>query len=457
MGAQTVLLLAVVVLAGTASVFAFLAWRRMDRMSQDAASDGDGQAVPYGGSFLPAVSADGLPAELGSRVMENASSELEIDYRWLDGSRALELRTLGLDKALLRFERVETLPDAPAQLPSWIPATTHALVQRLPETVRPVLAEGHWVVTFPPKALAALKSGDATLMKAADGTIPKAVSTSTGGVLSNARVVGQGGAVVGGGALALTGPQLVPIVAAAGAAYLHQRWLDRTLGSINRGVLAIGQRLRDDDQGRLEAATGIAHASDRMLGRGGMPQAQLLQLAQAKLDADAIYHSRRRLLDRFLTMLDEAQHDGGALPSDPWVGDAAKALEDPEHFQAEVTVYLHALVARARVSATLVSEIAAEGFGVDALIELGQLREELLDDFWPFQRRLRALARNAPDGRVRAFKTRDHQRVARALHESSEEHLVPLITQMRDAAETSARAELQLPLRLDVAASPTSG
>lgn len=435
MDLQTWLTLVAALAAVGAAGFGYLAWRGAGAVEGTTGSPNS-----------ELVRAGEAAAELRDSATDHGGGTPE----WLDvqahgtgGQQVLEVHTGALDACLLRLEQVEVLPETPSGLPSWIPPTLSALVQHLPRNVSASLSRGQWVVTFPSETLAALRSGQATLMTTKAGeTLPKAVSTTTGQVASNARVVGRGGAVAS--VAALSGPALGLIALAGAAAYAHQQWLEQTLNRIDQQVLALGQRLRDDDHGRLEAAVNVACSCEEILGRGPLTQTHVNRLSQAKLEADAIYYSRRRFVRRFLDILEQADTAQDKNQDGPWTTEAVAAFQDPGRFQAEVSVYLHALVARARVGGTLVSELAAEGYGPEGLHELAVLRDELLDDFWPFWRRLRALANHPATGPVKSRRTRGHQRVAQQLHEAGEDTLVPLMRRDRDNPELT---DLRLPLK----------
>lgn len=324
-----------------------------------------------------------------------------------DHNGSIEVWSASFDHYLFRLEQAEHEPLEPVEgLPTWIPRVIESALQQAGGSAGRALPEGALIVQFPKHIRKAIESGALRVMETATGTVAEAVDPVTGHVVTKARVVGKASAtgqgavpgVVGGtGAIAF-----LPIAAAAAAAFAHQRWLDKTLRRIDDHVLALADRLRDDDHGRLDAAVNASASVEQLLSRGELPDHHRLQMAIAVRDVDAIYLSRRRLLRRFVSQVERAQNraEERTGEAEAWAKGVDRAFGDPTEFRKEMLVYLHALLARARVNATTAGALAFDGQAGAAFRLVDELVQELRGDFFDVDRRMRALSRVQAGGRM---------------------------------------------------------
>lgn len=229
--------------------------------------------------------------------------------------------------------------------------------------------------------------------------------------------------------LAMYTVAVLPLAAAARAACLHQRWLDKTLKQIDEHVLAVADRLRDDDHGRLDAAVQAVSAVDRSLTAEQLPEHHRLQLAIAVRDVDAVHLPRRRLMRRFTFQIEQAQNDLESRQgeTEAWAKGVDRAFGDHREFRKEVLVYLHAVVARARVHAATASALAFDGYAAAAFAQVGQFVSEVRGDFLDLNRRMRALASSDPGGRPLASGKRVLQAVTGELAELMQHEVRPAL------------------------------
>lgn len=333
-----------------------------------------------------------------------------------------ELYVEQLDTPLLALHSADVRGRTVERADAFVQDTLVAMMRQSPELLQrlrsqPVPTSGY-VVTFPKEAQRALAKGTARLMQSGSRTLPTVVSASSGKIFAHGTIVtgtasaaggatgaGAGGAVAVGGVVAAP---LLPVVAvgvvAVGAVYLMSRKLQSAVEKVEKRVLQILDRMQDDDYGRLEAALHVARGVEALV-RGGqdVPEHDRLRLAIACRDADAIYLSRHRLLERFQTdyerIYDEHQQRGGQLDKLP--KEFQKLLTDPERFGKEAAIYTAALVARARTEVTVAGLLAVEGQGDLALQRLQSIAAELDTDAHDFKRRMHKLSEAGARGSKR--------------------------------------------------------
>lgn len=102
-------------------------------------------------------------------------------------------------------------------------------------------------------------------------------------------------------------------------------------------------------------------------------------------------------------------------------------------------MYLHALVARARVLAAAAGLLARDGHDREALHLVNEVASHLRSDCFELLRRLRALAVHEPPRKLLKSTPRPHHQVAQDLWELIERQISPLIP-------AAATEEIQLPL-----------
>lgn len=273
-----------------------------------------------------------------------------------------------------------------------------ALATALP-LIGPLLSQGgDLVVQFAPALSQGLADGSLRLLASGAVSLPTAVSTSTGQIAGTATVVGAAGGTAAIGAAAF------PLVIAAGAAFAatwsQQRWLEKTFAGFQQSLNRIETRMRDSDLGRLDA-------TDRLLGligadamTGQIPPHLRTELAIAHHEADAIYCSRLRFIDRFASNLDRWQEkavkeDGRRVA---WTPEVVKALSDDQDPTVdELVVFFQSMLTRARTTAATAAVLAADNEAGPAIRMIEELQESIRRDYYATHNRLRALAREPMD------------------------------------------------------------
>ena len=242
-------------------------------------------------------------------------------------------------------------------------------------------------VAFTPSIQAAIDSGALHLMQGSAGQLPTAVD-SLGRIRANAHVVQQVGALSAGALL----PVLLPAAAAAAASYYQHQALQATLDGIRDVVDRIEERLRDDDWAVLEAGDELALAlvSDE---RGwDVPDQLRMELAVTRQSAERVFRSRRRFAHNLVRELD-ADTFGR---TDPWT-DRVKRLMKGEHNWIEVSLFLHAMVVRARLTEATAFILAADGDAQASSVLTRSSIEQLSASYVPLAKALAPLAERRPE------------------------------------------------------------
>lgn len=289
-------------------------------------------------------------------------------------------------------------------------------------------------VAFKPEVTDALLAGKLTLMQSATGALATAVDQS-GRIVAQGRVVsstasavaGAGGAASsvatgaatplisgGGGAVAgvatgaaATGASVtlgavavvaLPIVVAAGAAYMQQRRLEQTLDSIKEVVDRIEERLRDADTGVCDAADTFLELVADAMADGGLAGYLRVELATQRAAVEALYNARRRWVERFKRDLEAEQikQEQSKGAGQPWVDSVAEPAAEGR-LEEELILFVRSLVARSRLALLAATVLAEEGHARTAYELVERTTTELRVEFFDLHRRLVPLAHIAPD------------------------------------------------------------
>lgn len=289
-------------------------------------------------------------------------------------------------------------------------------------------------VAFRPEVTEALLAGKLTLMQSATGALATAVDQS-GKIVAQGRVVssvasaaaGAGGAassaaggaatplisggggalagaaggvaVVGGGVtLGAVAVVALPIVVAAGAAYMQQRKLEQTLGSIKEVVDRIEARLKDADTGVCDAADTFLELVADAMADGGLTDYLQVELAAQRVAVEALYKARRRWVERFKHDLEAEQisQEQSKGAGQPWVDSVAEPAVEGR-LEEELILFVRSLIARSRLALLAATVLAEEGHARTAFELIDRTTTELRVEFFDLHRRLVPLAHIAPD------------------------------------------------------------
>lgn len=277
------------------------------------------------------------------------------------------------------------------------------LSQALATTLR-ASSTGALQVSFSSAVKAGLTSGKYSLMSS---DLPIAVNQAhkivqIAKVSPTTALVGGAGPLAGAGAAAASAPiwPLVLVTAIAVAATLAEhRWLEKNFSALHDALARIEMRLRDDDLGAIEAANHIIDLIRPDLDNGEVHDLHRYRLMVAAHDIDSIYMARRRFVDRFKHKLEDRQnqHEERTGKSLGWVGGVADEIADSKAGPAEeISVFLAAMIARARVTAATARLLAVSGDPVGALRFASNWEEGVRQDYSDLYRRLRPLANFEP-------------------------------------------------------------
>ncbi len=326
----------------------------------------------------------------------------------------LELWVGDGERALATIEELGVTPVQTITSPV-VSMLLEPVLRAVPELHRASAEMPRLVVTFSRETTAALRTGSRTMMRLADGTL-KAVARDG----NTGRIAEIGSVALVGGALASSGLAMAAAGAAA-AAVAQQRWLTNTLETIRRGTETLLLRELDDDYGAIHAAFEFSKHLDSCLDRAHVPELQRSEFAIVRRSVDAIYYSRRRFIERFVERLDTIHADS----DEAWAREITSLMgKDPAYFEAEVMIYLQALVIRARLATSAAMLLALDGaieFGYELL---SSTANELRDDYTMLARKLRPLAEQTP--RPWARQAALHESATR-LHELMSARIVPQI------------------------------
>lgn len=255
-------------------------------------------------------------------------------------------------------------------------------------------ASGHALqVAFSPATQQLIASGTFGLMESAKGALPMAVD-GAGRIREIGRIVPSGGLVAGPALL----PVLLPVAAAAAASYYQHQALQATLEEIRAVVDRIEARMRDDDWAILESADDLAHTLVDDDAGWEVPEQLRLELAVARRDVERVFRSRRRYVAQLMARI---EHETAGL-SNPWT-DRVKGLVKGENNWIEMSLFLEAMVVRARLTACTSMVLATEGDARAAAALARSAADELSSSYTPVVTTLKRLAGRRPDGQLLDF------------------------------------------------------
>lgn len=356
------------------------------------------------------INDDGVGKEAGVAVTTGRAHQVELVES--DGAIEVVDRVLGTWIARVEPASLDTR-EARGSL-AFGTAVAGAFAQQLPgfRAAARTLADssGGLRVVFSPDVQKGLLDGSFRLMEGAK-VMPVAINgagkiTEIGTVVAPASFGGLGAAGgVGGGTLtagAVLGaawPIVLAGAVAAAAAYAEHRWLQERFSELESTVNRIEWRMRDDDFGVLEAAT---HLVDYLGGSGdafALPTHHKIQLAVAHQQVESVYLSRRRFVERFKRLIEERQteHEEKKGERRGWVKGVADQLAPGKGASEELSLFVAAMITRAKTMTASAGVLVGDGEAVMALRAIRDLHESLRRDYYDLYRRLRALARHAPE------------------------------------------------------------
>jgi hypothetical protein len=246
------------------------------------------------------------------------------------------------------------------------------------------------VVAFSSATQSAIQAGTLQLMQSSTGALPMVVD-SAGKIREIARVVPLGGVVAGPALL----PILVPAAAAAAASYYQHQALQATLDGIREVVDRIEERLRDDDWAVLEAGDDLAHTLVDTDGGWDVPDQLRVELAVARQAVERVFRSRRRFAQMLVRRIDK---EAEGRP-DPWTDEVRKIVKE-DHNWIEVSIYLQAMVVRARLTSATAFVLATDGEARAAATLTRSAVDELSASYNPLVNSLVPLAERRPDEKL---------------------------------------------------------
>ena len=217
------------------------------------------------------------------------------------------------------------------------------------------------------------------------------VVDSAGKIREIARVVPFGGVAAGPALL----PILLPAAAAAAASYYQHQALQATLDEILKVVDRIEERLRDDDWAVLEAGDELARTLIDGDGDWDVPDQLRMELAVARQAAERVFRSRRRFVQQLVRKIDD---EAKGRP-DPWTDEVRKLVKG-NHNWIEVSIYLQAMIVRARLTAATAFVLATDGEARAATALTRSAVDELSSSYSPLLKSLVPLAERRPDDRL---------------------------------------------------------
>jgi hypothetical protein len=316
----------------------------------------------------------------------------ELDCRGSDSE--VEILDSGVDGWLMRLSTTTAAPSSGGRMLTSSCAAVGALAQSLTPVsalLSATASSGHALqVGFSAATQAGIQSGTLALMQSSTGALPVAVD-SAGKIRELARVMPAGGLVAGPALL----PVLIPAAAAAAASYYQHQALQATLDGIREVVDRIEERLRDDDWAVLEAGDELAGALVNEHGGWDVPDQLRMELAVARQSVERVFRSRRRFAQQLVAKLD-ADTFGR---SDPWT-DQVRKLVKGDHNWIEVSLYLQAMVVRARLTSATAFVLATDGEARAAAAMTSSAVAELSSSYEPLLKALEPLAGRRPEGRL---------------------------------------------------------
>jgi hypothetical protein len=227
-------------------------------------------------------------------------------------------------------------------------------------------------------------------MSGSSGALPLVVDSS-GKIREIARVVPMGGVAAGPALL----PILIPAAAAAAASYYQHQALQATLDGIRDVVDRIEERLRDDDWAVLESGDELARTIVDADGGWDVPEQLRTELAVARQAVERVFRSRRRFTHLLIKRIDEQAYGR----SDPWTDEIRKLVKG-DHNWIEVSIYLEAMVVRARLTAATAFVLATDGDARAASALTHSAVGELSASYDPLLKSLVPLAERRPEERL---------------------------------------------------------
>lgn len=340
------------------------------------------------------------------------------------------LRDVDTHVLLARFVPQSATTPAVAA-PSWLAAGVRQLLDT--ESASKIIQRPQpYRVVFTDETTKLLRSGQASLTRAAHGDLPLVRG-------ADGRFI-ELGTIIGGGALAINAVALLTAGAAVAAALGQQQQMDGALKRIGRQLRAVEARMRDSEYGELAAALELAAHTRQLTDGGPLPHQLRLELAAARSNANAVYFARRRHLERVIAGVEGAQtraEERTGRPARAWERGVADQLGNPDDLEADVVLYLQAAFTRAQLAGASALVMAGDGDTSQAMAVLDATADELRVQLTDLDRRLRALAAHEPTGlRNRSEHQRLHQTVT-ALHRTLSYELLPAIPQRPGTGELS--------------------
>lgn len=311
-----------------------------------------------------------------------------------ESNDGLEVLDEGLGSWMMRLSTTTAAPAASGRLITSGVSAVGALAESLTPVsamVATAASTGQSLqVAFSPATQSAIQTGALRLMSSWRGALPMAVDSS-GKIREIARVVPAGGLMSGPALL----PILIPAVAAAAASYYQHQALQATLDGIREVVDRIEERLRDDDWAVLEAGDELAHTLVDADGGWDVPDQLRMELAVARQEVERVFRSRRRFAQQLVNKINAEAYGR----PDPWTDEVRKLVKGNDNW-IEVSIYLQAMVVRARLTAATAFVLATDGDARAAAALTRSTVDELSASYDPLLRSLVPLAERRPDDRL---------------------------------------------------------
>jgi hypothetical protein len=314
-----------------------------------------------------------------------------------ESAAGLEVVDTASGAQVLRLRSATTVDRSSERLVTSSVAAVGALAQSVSAAgalLAQASASGHALqVVFSPATQHLIASGTFGLMQSAKGALPMAVDQA-GKIREIGRIVPAGGVVAGPALL----PVLLPAAAAAAASYYQHQALQATLDEIRAVVERIESRMRDDDWAVLEAADDLAFMLVERDTGWEVPEQLRLELAVARQHVERVFRSRRRYVKQLIESID---HETAGL-SNPWT-DRVRGLVKGESNWIEMSLFLEAMVVRARLTSCTSMVLATEGDARAAARLARSAAEELSSSYTPIVTTLKRLAGRRPEGHLLDF------------------------------------------------------
>ena len=320
---------------------------------------------------------------------ENVGRELECR----DADAGVEVVDPGLASWMMRLSPTTAPPSSSGRVVTASVAAVGTLAQSLAPVGALVSSAANagqsLEVAFSAATQMAIQAGTLHLMATPSGALPVAVD-SMGRIRELARVVPFGAA----SASALL-PVLLPAAAAAVASYYQHRVLQATLDGIREVVDRIEERLRDDDWAVLEAGDDLSKLLIQGDAGWDIPDQLRLELAVARQSVERVFRSRRRFAQQLVAKIDA---DTFGRP-DPWTEAVRKLVKRGDNW-IEVSIFLQAMVVRARLTAATAFVLAADGEARASAAMTSSAVHELQTSYEPLLKSLEPLAGRRPDEKL---------------------------------------------------------